>query len=61
MKSRKSWWSIVGSIILESILFIEMAVELYTGEMTVSELILMLGVCFVLAVFIHFIIMKRKQ
>lgn len=61
MNSGKSWWRIIGSILLESILFVEIAIELYTGEMTCAELILMLICCLLLAVFIHSVIMKRKR
>ena len=61
MKSGKSWWSSIGPIVLESILFIEIAIELYTGELTWKELSLMLIFCLLLAVIIHSIIMKRRR
>lgn len=61
MKSGKSWWNIIGSIILESILFVEIAVDLYTGELTCTDLILMIIFCLLLAVIIHSIIMRKKR
>lgn len=61
MKSGKSWWGIIGSIVLESILFVEIAVELYTGEMTCTDLVLMLSFCLLLAVIIHSVIMRKKR
>ena len=61
MKSRKSWWSIVGAIIGESILFIEIAVELYTGEITSTELIEMFVFCLLLTVVLYSLIKRRRR
>lgn len=61
MKSRKSWWGIIGSIAMELVLFIDLGIDLHTGEMTYRELILLLMFCAILAVTIHFFIMRRKR
>jgi len=60
MKSGKSWWTIIGLIIWESITFIDLAVDLYTGEMTVTELIKLLTFCLLLTVIIYYIVKRRR-
>lgn len=61
MKSGKSWWAIIGTIVLESIWIVDLAIELYTGEVTYTELVFMLMCCLILAVFIYFMIRRRIQ
>jgi len=59
MKSGKSWLAIIGSILWESILFIEIGVDLYTGEQTVTELLAELTVCVLLTGIICAIIRRN--
>ena len=59
MKSRESRWSVVGLIIWESIALIELGVDLYTGETTVTKLILTLAFCLLIAIFMYYLIRKR--
>ena len=61
MKSGKSWWTMIGLIIWESITFIDLAVDLYTGEMTVTELIKLLIFCLLLTVIIYYITKRRRH
>lgn len=61
MKSRGRLWGIVGPIISEGILFIEIGIDLYTGEMTCIELILELAFCLLLAGVISSLIMRRVR
>lgn len=51
----------IGSVIGEGILFAEIGIELYTGEITFAELILELTVCFLLAGFILSLVRKRMR
>lgn len=55
MKSGKSRWSVVGLIIWESIALIELGVNLYTGEITVTELIVTLAFCLLVAIFAYYV------
>ena len=61
MKSGKSWWAIIGAIVLESIWIIDLAIELYTGEVTYTELIITLAFCVVLAGLICSIFRRKRQ
>lgn len=59
MKSKKSWLSIVGLILWESIAFIDLGIDLYSGEITYTKLALMLTFCLLLAIFICYLIRRR--
>ena len=59
MKSGKSRWSVVGLILWESIAFIDLGIDLYTGEITCTKLILMLTFCLLLAIFMYYVIRRR--
>lgn len=48
-----------GLVALESIMFIEIAIDLYTGKMTSFELCWMLILCVLLAILI-FVILRKK-
>ena len=48
-------------IITEGILFVETAIELYTGELTYADLIMLVTLCLILALLIHMIIMRKKR
>ncbi|MBO5322618.1 MAG: hypothetical protein J6A88_00740 [Oscillospiraceae bacterium] len=61
MKSAKPWYVIVGWIIFEGIWIIELAVNLYTGQMTYAEFLSILAFSFVLAAIIFYIIKSRKR
>ena len=50
----------IGSIVLESIMVIEIAIELYTGEMTWTELCWMLILCVLLAITIFLFLRKKR-
>ena len=60
MKSGKTTGSVICAIIIESILFIEVAVELYTGEKSLADLGIIFTLCLLLV--IPFVmIMRRKR
>ena len=61
MKSAKPWYAIAGCIIFESIWIIELAVELYTGRMTLTEFICILAFSLVVATVIINIIKSKRQ
>ena len=61
MKSGKPLGSVIGLIVLESIMFIDLAIELYTGEMTWIELCWILIFCVLLAIPIFVIIRKKRK
>ena len=61
MKSKTSLWGIVGWVIIESIWIIDLAVDLYTGEVTYKDFILMLVFCAFSAVVIVSVIKKMKR
>lgn len=62
MKSKKSLWRTIGAIILESILFVEVAVELYTGEKNLSDFGIIITFCLLLAIpFVMIMKWKRKK
>ena len=62
MDAGTSKWGIVGWILLESIWIIDLAVDLYTGEMTPTKLILLLMFCAMsAAIFISVIRRKRRK
>ena len=61
MKSGKPSGSVIGAVIMESILFIEIAVELYTGEITSTELIEMFVFCLLLTVVLYSLIKRRRR
>ena len=61
MKSAKPWYAIVGCIIFESIWIIELAVELYTGRMTLTEFLCILAFSLVVAAVIFNILKSRKR
>ena len=60
MKSGKTFGSVIGVIALESIMFIDLAVDLYTGEMTWIELCRILILCVLLAIPI-FVFLRKKR
>lgn len=59
MTTVKPSGSSIGLIALESIMFIDLAIELYTGEMTWIELCRILILCVLLAILI-FVILRKK-
>ncbi len=59
MKSRKTLWYSIGLIVTESIMFIDLAVDMYTGEMTWIEVCWLLIICVLLA--IPFFVFLRKK
>lgn len=60
MKSRKPSRGVMGAIIVESVLFLEVAVELYTKEKSLSDLMMIIAISLLLA--IPFVmIMRRKR
>lgn len=61
MKLQKTPWGLIGSIVADSILFIELGIDLYTGRMTGKELIELLAFCLILAVIIYYVIVRRKR
>lgn len=61
MKSEKSWWGIVGAIALESIAIIDLAVDLYTGKKTYTELLCVLTFCAISAVVFIYIIKRNRR
>lgn len=61
MKSKKTWWGIAGAIALESICIIDLAVDLYTGQMTYTELICVLAFCATSAVVLISIIKSKNR
>lgn len=61
MKSRKSWWSIFGVILFESVWVIDLGVDLYTGEMSFTDLILTLTFCFLGAGFLCYIFRRKRR
>ena len=58
MRSKKASWNLVGTIIIEVILFVDLAVDLYSGKMNGSDLIRILSICLLLT--IPFVIIVRK-
>lgn len=61
MKSGKSWWKPIIWIIGESIWVIELAVELYTGEMTTADLISILAFCTITTAVIFYFLKRKKR
>ena len=61
MKSGKSRWSVVGLIIWESIALIDLGVDLYTGEITVKELIVTLAFCLLGAIFMYYVFKRIRK
>ena len=61
MKSGKSWWSILGVILFESIWVIDLGVDLYTGEVSFTDLILTLTFCFLGAGFLCYIFRRKRR
>lgn len=61
MKSGKSLMSVIGLIALESIMFVDLAIDLYTGEMTWIELCWILILCVLLAIPIVVFMRKRRK
>ena len=62
MKSGKFSWGVIGAIIFESIAFIDLAVDLYTGQMTVDELWWIRALCVLLSIpFFVFIRNRRRK
>lgn len=59
MKSGKSRWSVVGLIIGEGIAVIDLGIDLYTGAINCTELILMLTFCLLIAVSMYYVIRRR--
>ncbi len=59
MKSGGFSWGVIGAIIFESIAFIDLAVDLYTEQMTVDELCCMLVLSVLLAIPIFAFIRNR--
>ena len=59
MQSKKSWWSIVGLILWESITFIDLGIDLYSGEITSTKLVLMLAFCLLLAICMYYLVRRR--
>lgn len=62
MTSRKPSRSGIGLVALESIMFIDLAIDLYTGKVTWIELCWTLILCVLLAIpFFVFLRKKRKN
>ncbi len=59
MKPKKSWWNIVGLILWESIAFIDLGMDLYSGDITCTKLILMLAFCLLLAILMYYVIRRK--
>lgn len=59
MKSKKSWLSIVGLILWESIALIDLGIDLYAEEISYTKLVLMLTVCLLLAICMYYLIRRR--
>lgn len=61
MKSGKPSGSVIGAVIMESILFIEIAIDLYTGKMSWTDLSMILTICLLLAIPIVTIMRKKRK
>ncbi len=61
MNAKRPWWGIIGSILFESIWIIDLGVDLYTGEVSFSDLVLTLAFCFIGAVFLCYIVRRKRQ
>ena len=61
MKSGKSWYSILGLILFESIWVIDLGIDLYTGETSFTDLALTLTFCFLGAVLLCYIARRKRR
>lgn len=61
MNAGKTWWGIVGAIVLESIWSVDLAVDLYTGQMTYTKLLCVLALCVISAVVFIYIVKRSRQ
>ena len=60
MKSGKPSGSVIGAVIMESILFIEIAIDLYAGKMNWTDLSVILTICLLLTIPIVTIMRKIR-
>ena len=61
MKFGKSWWKMPGLILWESIAFIDLGIDLYTGKMNTAKLVLILTICLVVAIVLRNWFRKNRQ
>ena len=61
MNTKKKGLGVIGTLLSESILFVEMGIDLYKGEMTCIELILRLAFCLMVAGFLSSLILRKNR